>query len=76
MRPDKFTYVALVNVYARSSTFYEDASKAEGALLEMVDRHDLPNPDSKLCNAVISAWANSLVTRVLQGCCGSRRANF
>jgi pentatricopeptide repeat protein len=60
MKPDKFSYMALVNAFAWSSEHDPDnAFKAENVLFEMVDRRDLPSPDIQLCTNLIAGWARS-----------------
>ena len=59
MRPDFYSYIAVLNAYARSCNSYECAAKAEGVLFEMMDSSYVRQPDSKLCNNIISAWSRS-----------------
>mmetsp|Transcript_14917 Transcript_14917/g.27155 ORF Transcript_14917/g.27155 Transcript_14917/m.27155 type:complete len:968 (-) Transcript_14917:187-3090(-) len=57
MRPDRFSFMALLNAFSRSCKSHRCAVKAEGVLFTMMDSNY--RPDSKLCNNVISAWARS-----------------
>ncbi|KAL7529653.1 hypothetical protein ACHAXR_003081 [Thalassiosira sp. AJA248-18] len=56
-RPDRFSFMALLNAYGRSCKSHECAMKAERVLFDMMDSNHLP--DNKLCNSVVSAWARS-----------------
>ena len=56
-RPDKYSYISLLNAHSRGCKTHEAAMKAEFVLFDMMDSNILP--DSKLCNTVISAWARS-----------------
>lgn len=58
MRPDKYSYMALMNAYSRNCNCYEDAMRGEAVLFEMMDQR-IFRPDTKMCNQVIAAWARS-----------------
>ena len=45
LRPDKYSYVSLLNAYGRICKSYKRALRAEGALFKMMDQHGLPMPD-------------------------------
>ena len=57
LRPDRFSFMALLNAFTRNCKSHDDAAKAEGILFEMMDSNH--PPDNKLCNNVLSAWGRS-----------------